>query len=181
SGVDRTDINRQYYQLFAGVEHAALVDAGRDWYLQYRAQPTAFVTASIGAIEEHRAAGDRIVLVSGSCRPVLEPLAQDVGADLVLCTEPLVGDDGRLTGAVVRPMIGDNKADAVGSTISALGFEAADCFCYGDHASDLGMLSQVGHPRMVGADPVLTEYAQRLGWPVLPATAGPLAESRVPR
>jgi HAD superfamily hydrolase (TIGR01490 family) len=181
SGVDRTEINRKYYQRFAGVEHRSLVDAGRDWYIQYRAQPTAFVTSVIGAIEAHRAAGDRIVLVSGSFRPVLDPLATDIRADLVLCTEPLVADDGRLTGAVVRPMIGDNKADAVGATISALGFTPAECFCYGDHASDLGMLSLVGNPRVVGADPVLTEYAQRLGWPVLPATTGPRAEIRVPR
>lgn len=172
AGVERIEINRKYYRLFTGVDHAALRDAGYDWYIQYRAEPTAFVTATLAAIEEHRAAGDLIVLVSGSCRPCLDPLAKDVGAGLVLCSEPVVGEDGTLTGEVVRSMIGDNKAAAVAETMTRLGFDPRECSCYGDHASDLGMLSTVGHPTVVGADPVLIEHARRNGWPVLPATAG---------
>ena len=40
------------------------------------------------------------------------------------------------------------------------------------------MLARVGNPRVVGADPVLTEHAGRFGWPVLPAATGPLPLTR---
>lgn len=93
----------------------------------------------------------------------------EVLADRVACTEPIVDGSGRLTGEVVRPMIGTNKALAVVETVGALNLIADDCFCYGDHSSDLQMLSTVGHPRVVGKDPVLLEQALRNGWPVLPA------------
>ncbi|WP_123603224.1 HAD family phosphatase [Micromonospora sp. Llam0] len=85
----------------------------------------------------------------------------------------LVGPDGRLTGEVRQPMIGAAKAAAVVHVIASLDLVAADCYAYGDHASDLEMLLQVGHPVVVGTDPVLLDHANRRGWRVLPADAGP--------
>ena len=174
AGVDRMEINRMYYRLFAGVPLAHLLAAGQDWYRQYRESPTAFIGATLSAIAEHRARGDMVVLISGSFRACLQPLAADVLANQVVCTEPIVDEDGRLTGQVVRPMIGSNKAAAVAETITSLGLLPADCFCYGDHSSDLKMLLEVGHPRVVGGDLVLLKHARRNGWPVLPADPSPI-------
>jgi HAD superfamily hydrolase (TIGR01490 family) len=172
AGVDRTEVVRAYYRQFAGVPLARLTAAGEDWYAGYRHRPAAFVAATLAALVRHRAAGDAVVLVSGSFPVCLRPLAREVGADLVLCTEPVVAADGRLTGAVERPMIGAAKVDAVVATIAARGLAAADCYAYGDHASDLGMLCHVGHPVVVGDDPVLRAYAWERDWPVLPAGGG---------
>jgi HAD superfamily hydrolase (TIGR01490 family) len=171
AGVDRMEINRLYYRLLAGVPQTELDEAGRTWWRQFRQEPTAFVASTRAALAGHRAVGDTVVLVSGSFASVLGPLAEEVGADDVLCTEPIVGGDGRLTGDVTRPMIGANKGAAVRSVLSARGAVAADCFCYGDHASDLDMLTAVGHPRVVGGDPVLLAAAATGGWPVLPVDA----------
>ncbi|WP_059012655.1 HAD family hydrolase [Streptomyces specialis] len=173
-GVPRTEINRRYYRRFAGVEHRELADAGREWYEEYRASRTAVVVSAWAAASRHRNAGDTVVLVSGSFRGLLEPMADDLGADVILCSEPIVGPDGRLTGEIQRPMIGENKAAAVRATMARLGLGPDDCTCYGDHSSDLDMLMAVGNPVVVGADPVLIGQAQTLDWPVLPATPGPL-------
>jgi HAD superfamily hydrolase (TIGR01490 family) len=171
-GRPRSDVNRAYYQLFAGVPYASLREAGELWYADYRRRPDAFVAATVAALARHREAGDTTALVSGSFRACLDPLARDLGADLVLCTEPVVGEDGRLTGAVVRPMIGHVKAAAVSETLTALGADPAASFGYGDHASDLDMLTRIGRPRVVGHDPVLRARAAEYGWPVLdPAPA----------
>ena len=169
AGVDRTEINRAYYRLLAGVPSSELSSDGREWYEEYRRGPDAFVAATLAAVAGHREAGVEVVLVSGSFPGVLEPLAEDVGADEVLCTEPIAGDDGRLTGEVVRPMIGANKGAAVRALLSARAADPAVCFSYGDHASDLEMLRAVGHPHVVGEDPVLLAAAASGGWPVLPA------------
>lgn len=173
SGVHRTHINRAYYGHFAGAAVGDVRRAGARWYAEYRDRPDAFVTAALRAIDEHRRAGAAVVLVSGSFRPVLEPLADDLGADAILCTEPEVGEDGRYTGRVERPMIGDGKARAVADHIAALGIAAGRCAAYADHASDLDMLHVVGRPTVVGDDPVLRDHAAREGWPVLPRTTGP--------
>ncbi|MFC3995594.1 HAD family hydrolase [Nocardiopsis sediminis] len=168
-GLPRTEVNRAYYRLYAGVPLAELMEAGRAWYARYRERPDAFVPASLAALAAHRRSGDTVVLVSGSFPGCLEPIAADLGADLVLCTEPLAGDDGILTGEVRRPMIGEAKADAVQQTIADLGLDPADCSAYGDHATDLDMLGRVGHPSVVGEDPVLLAHARENGWPVLSA------------
>jgi HAD superfamily hydrolase (TIGR01490 family) len=167
----RAAANRAYYRRFAGVPSVALAEAGSQWYAQYRRRPDAFVASTMAALAEHRAAGDLLVLVSGSCRAVLDPLAADVGADKVLCTELVVDADGRLTGEVSRSMIGSAKAEAAAALLDGLGASPADCFAYGDHASDLDLLTAVGSPRVVGDDPVLATWARRHGWPVLSACA----------
>lgn len=174
AGGHRSEVNRAYYRGFAGIAAADLLAEGRDWYGAYRTRPDAYVSATLDAIERHRRAGDLVVFVSGSFSACLDPLAADLGADLVLGTEPIVGADGRLTGDVVRPMIGEVKALAVRETLTARDLSPEDCHCYGDHASDLDMLQQVGHPTVIGADPVLTAHAERHGWARLAAAPGPL-------
>ncbi|MFF3455492.1 HAD family hydrolase [Streptomyces sp. NPDC002730] len=167
--VDRSEINRAYYRLFKGVSQQELVAAGRDWYDGYRNGPSAFVGATLDALDRHRAAGDLICLVSGSFRAVLEPLAEEIAAEIILCTEPVVGEDGLLTGEVHQPMIGAAKTAAVAGTIAAHRLSPADCYGYGDHLSDLGLLEQVGNPHVVDVDPALVALAKERGWPVLPS------------
>lgn len=164
----RTAANRAYYRRFAGVGEAELADAGRRWYARHRLRPDAFVASARQALAEHQTAGDLVVLVSGSCRALLDPLAADVGADQVLCTELVTRADGRLSGEVDRPMIGPAKAEAAVELLNSLGIDPADCFAYADDASDLDLLLVVGSARVVGDDPVLASWAARRGWPVLP-------------
>ncbi|GHC70328.1 HAD-IB family hydrolase [Streptomyces cinnamoneus] len=173
AGADRAERNRAYYRRFAGVPLARLQRAGEQWYAAYRRNRAAFVTAGLAALDRHRDAGHGVVLVSGSTHALLAPLARDVGADLVLCTEQITGPDGVLTGEVHHPMIGEAKARAVTALLAQLPAAAEDCFGYGDHTSDLAMLRAVGRPAVVGGDPALLAQARRHGWPVLPATAGP--------
>ncbi|MFD9813418.1 HAD family hydrolase [Streptomyces sp. NPDC059080] len=169
--VPREEGNRAYYTNFAGVPAAGLIDAGRDWYAAYRRGPDAFVTATARALVRHQAAGDRIVLVSGGFAACLRPLADDFAVDLTLCSDPLIAD-GTFTGEVGTAMIGKAKAVAVAQAIEEFGLSAADCWAYGDHSSDLDMLSSVGNPVVIGDDPVLCGYVRSQGGSILPTTGG---------
>lgn len=173
AGLDRTAINRAYYRLYASASLVELLDAGERWYATLCRQPDPYLAAGLSALTRHRAAGDVVVLVSGSFRACLGPIAAHVGAGHVLCTEPLVDEDGRLTGDVRRPMIGGRKADAVAEMMRTLEVDPELCYAYGDHASDLEMLSLVGHAVVVGSDPVLASRARVSRWRVLPATRAP--------
>ncbi|MEU9072191.1 HAD-IB family hydrolase [Streptomyces sp. NPDC048109] len=176
AGVAREECNRAYYRLFAGVGTACFEHACRQWYGELRTRPDAAVAPVLRALRAHRRRGDLVVLVSGSASGLLAPLALDVGADVVLATEQLA-ERGVLTGEVRRPMVGAAKAEGVVRTLEARGLPASSCHAYGDHASDLAMLSLVGHPRVVGADPLLGLHARARGWPVLPSAPGPLRSS----
>ncbi|MBN0047144.1 HAD-IB family hydrolase [Streptomyces actuosus] len=171
---DREALNRSYYRRFAGVPLAVLAAAGQRWFDGYRRGAAAFMSAAVDAVAAHRAAGREVVLVSGSMRPLLSPLAEELGASAVVCTELVVGPDGVLTGEVHRPMIGEAKAEAAVRLMRERGADPRHCYAYGDHESDLALLHAVGRPAVVGGSPTLREEAERLGWPVAPARRGPL-------
>jgi HAD superfamily hydrolase (TIGR01490 family) len=172
-GADREVINRRYYATYAGADWSALVDEGLRWYRRYRAGPAPYVSGGIAALNRHRASGHTIVLVSGSFEPCLRPVADHLGADALLCTEVEVDSSGRMTGRALRPMVGSAKGVAARAFMADAGVPPAACFGYGDHASDLAMLAEVGHPAVVGTDPVLLDRARRDYWPRLPAHAVP--------
>ncbi|MFC5204309.1 HAD family hydrolase [Streptomyces kaempferi] len=171
-GADRAEMNRAYYQLYAGVALSSLRAAGRAWYRDFTSRPEPYVSASVAALAEHRRAGHMVVLVSGSAHPLVDPAAEALRAELTLCTELEVDDKGLLTGRVTRTMIGTDKARAVTELRERHGVAAEDCFAYGDHASDLAMLRAVGTAVVVGEDPVLLRHARQEGWSVLPGIAG---------
>ncbi|HEX6472300.1 MAG TPA: HAD-IB family hydrolase [Streptosporangiaceae bacterium] len=163
----RHEVNRRYHRLFAGEAAARLAAAGRAWFDAELAAGEVFIPAVLAELRGHKAAGTRVVLVSGQFFACLDPIAAAVGADRSIGTEPLMAG-GRLTGEVRRPNIGAAKADAVRSEAASRGLRLADCHAYGDHSSDLPMLQEVGHPVVVGDDPALTAHATARGWRVIP-------------
>lgn len=172
-GTPREEINRAYYENFVGVSKDELETAGLAWHEVYRARPHAYIVATARAIRAHRRAQHVIALVSGGFFACLDPIGHQVGADIVIGTEPIVDGDGLLTGEVVEPMIGDAKGVAAERVIGTSEIPLQDCFAYADHSSDLRLLRAVGRARIVGANPVLVDEAERLSWPQLPADGLP--------
>jgi len=54
---------------------------------------------------------------------------------------------------------------------AARGVDLRSSHAYGDHASDLPVLSLVGRPVVVGDDPVLAGHAALRGWTRLPGAS----------
>lgn len=170
AGWTRQQTNRAYYRVYANQSADRLTAHGEQWFADEQARGGLFVGPVLDALRAHQADGDLTVLVSGSFPPCVDPIARYVGADVVMCTRPEVVD-GCYTGHVDIPVIGPAKADAVRDIVRRHGLRAQDCYAYGDHASDLPMLRSVGHPVVVGADPVLDPIARESGWQRLPVAA----------
>ena len=102
-------------------------------------------------IEEHRAAGREIVIVSSSGAEMVEPIGEMLGADRVVATR-MVTEDGRYTGEIDFYAYGENKAAAMREVAAESGYDLADCYAYSDSVTDLPMLSAVGHPTAVNPD-----------------------------
>ncbi|WP_246257099.1 HAD family hydrolase [Amycolatopsis anabasis] len=166
-GTPREQANRLFYRRFAGRKAAELAEFGRAWFAEHLRRGGLFHTDVLAALRGHRAAGATVVFLSGSFPACLDPVAEYCDADLVLCTQ-LELRDGVCTGEVTRTMIGDAKANAARELIERSGAPAAECFAYGDHTSDLGLLRLVGNPVVVGPNPEMAVVAAELGWPHLP-------------
>jgi HAD superfamily hydrolase (TIGR01490 family) len=117
-------------------------------------------------IEEHRAAGRDVVIVSSSGDEVVSAIGELLGVDRVIATRMVV-EDGRFTGEVEFYAAGPNKATAIVELAEAEGYDLAACYAYSDSVTDAPMLECVGHPTAVNPDRGLRRLAAERGWPVL--------------
>jgi HAD superfamily hydrolase (TIGR01490 family) len=117
-------------------------------------------------IEEHKAAGDRVVIVSSSGEEIVEPIGAMLGADAVIATRMVIDDDGRYTGEIGFYAFGQHKATAIRELAAARGWDLASCHAYSDSVTDLPLLSVVGHPTAVNPDRALRRHAVEHGWPI---------------
>jgi HAD superfamily hydrolase (TIGR01490 family) len=130
-------------------------------------------------IEEHKAAGRAVVVISTSGEEVVAPIAEMVGADHVVATRMVV-EDGRYTGEIAFYAYGQAKADAVRDLAAEQRYDLAECYAYSDSHTDLPMLAEVGHPNAVNPDRALRREAVSRGWPVLDFAHPVPLRSRVP-
>lgn len=170
AGTPREETNREYYRNFIGERATDVAASGQRWFAAEMARGGLFHDPAVAEFHRHRDAGAAIVLVSGSFSACLDPIADHLGADLVLSTVPEVLD-GVYTGEVSTTVIGAGKAEAAREAMAKYGATPAECVAYGDHASDLPLLLAVGHGVVVGDDPVLLRHADEHGWDRLPGIA----------
>ncbi|MFG3364531.1 HAD family hydrolase [Streptomyces sp. NPDC048156] len=167
AGVSRRETNREFYRLFAGRPAEEVFAHGRAWFDAELASGTLLHPPAVEALRRHRGEGAVIALVSGSFRPCLQPVAQFLGADEILCSEPeIVG--GHFTGHLEHAVIGPEKGRLARELMARRAVPAARAAAYGDHASDLDLLRSVGHPVAVGDDLVLGAHVTRAGGRTLP-------------
>jgi len=117
-------------------------------------------------IEEHRAAGRAVVIVSSSGEEVVAPIGAMLGADHVVASRMVV-DEGRYTGEVDFYAFGPFKAEAMHDLAERHHWRLADSFAYTDSFTDVPMLEAVGHPFAVNPDRALRRKATAREWPVL--------------
>lgn len=132
-------------------------------------------------VEQHRAQGDCVYIVSASLQEIVQAIADDLGFDGALGTVCEV-KDGEYTGRAVRALHAEAKAECVRELAAHRGFDLAECTAYSDSHTDLPFLEVVGHPVVVNPDRELRHVAGERGWPVLEfrASAYPHARRRVP-
>lgn len=131
-----------------------------------------------GLIEDHKAAGREVVIVSSSGEEVVGPIGAMLGADRVVATRMVV-EDGRYTGQISYYAYGPAKAAAIRELAAAEGYDLADCYAYSDSVTDLPMLEAVGHPAAVNPDRGLRRAARERDWPVLVFTRPVSLRSRL--
>ena len=120
------------------------------------------------AIDEHRAAGRRLVMATTSPYVFVKPFADLLGFDDVVATEWERTDDGlSFTGQMAGDFVwGRAKADAVARWADEHGGNLSESWAYSDSYFDAPLLAMVGHPVVVNPDLQLRIAATIRGWPV---------------
>jgi HAD superfamily phosphoserine phosphatase-like hydrolase len=152
---------RDLAQLFRGCSQAD-VDGIATWVMDGVLWPRRHegVLAELAA---HRAAGARVVLVSGTYQPMLERFAARIGAEAY--GSRLEMRDGAATGALQGVNTGGRKVATLRDVLQGAPLVAA----YGDSWADAPMLESSDAPVAVGPDRRLAELARERGWRVIEA------------
>lgn len=154
---------RRSVQSLSGQREAELAERAVVFYGQL-VRPL-FRPGARQALDTHRAAGDRLVLLTSSSNYVSEQVCRELALDDYVCNRFEVDAEGRYTGQPIEPLCyGEGKVELAERYAGALGLRLTDCSFYTDSAADLPMLEAVGYPVCVHPDPKLRRIARRRGW-----------------
>jgi fatty acyl-CoA reductase len=159
---DRGEFIRVFLRRYSGMPVARLESVVSGGYRETLLRHT--MPAAIARIKEHRAAGHRTVLVTGSIGTLVAPLAD-------LFDEVVAGSmherDGVLTGYLAQPpLVDEARAAWLLRYAETNGFDLSQSYGYGDSHADLVWLELLGNPSAVNPDTNLSREAQRRRWSI---------------
>ncbi|MBF8781542.1 HAD family hydrolase [Pseudomonas fulva] len=122
---------------------------------------------AVKLIEQHRGAGDQLVIITATNRFVTDPIARRLGVRTLLATE-CEQRNGRYTGRSTDiPCFREGKVTRLQRWMLENGHDLTDSCFYSDSLNDLPLLERVTHPVAVDPDPTLRAEAERRGWKII--------------
>jgi HAD superfamily hydrolase (TIGR01490 family) len=118
-------------------------------------------------LAQHRAAGDRILVISASAHFLVSAIAERLGVEEVLAIdleEQHGCYSGRTRGVLTYR---DGKVTRLHAWLEEHGESLEGAYFYSDSRNDLPLLSLVASPHTVNPDPTLRAHAEQAGWPIL--------------
>ncbi|MBD8482422.1 MULTISPECIES: HAD family hydrolase [Pseudomonas] len=161
----RLDLNEYLnftLEILAATDVAQLDEWHRD-FMRDCIEPIMLPKAA-ALLQQHRDAGDKLVIITATNRFVTGPIAERLGVETLLATEVEMVD-GRYTGRSYDvPCFKEGKVTRLNRWLEENGYDLHDSYFYSDSMNDLPLLEQVTHPVVVDPDPRLHEEAKRRGW-----------------
>ncbi|SPJ34434.1 HAD family hydrolase [Kushneria phyllosphaerae] len=118
-------------------------------------------------LEQHRARGDLILIITATNRFITGPIAKRLGVEHLIAVEPEM-EGGRYTGRVVGiPSFREGKITRLEHWIKAHDVSLEGAFFYSDSQNDLPLLERVDNPVAVDPDPVLADLARQRHWQII--------------
>lgn len=119
------------------------------------------------AIEAHRQAGDRLLVISASAAFLVQPIAARLGVEDVLAID-LEVVDGLYTGRTLGVLTyREGKVLRLADWLELHGETLEGASFYSDSRNDLPLLKAVPRAVAVNPDPVLEAQAEERGWEVV--------------
>jgi len=118
-------------------------------------------------LDEHRARGHELLIVTATNRFVTAPIAAALGVDNLLASEGEMVD-GVYTGEPAGiPTYREGKVARLQEWLQGRDTTLAGAYFYSDSHNDLPLLERVDNPVAVDPDETLLAVARERGWPVI--------------
>ena len=123
-------------------------------------------------LQKHRARGDTLLIITATNRFVTAPIAEALGVDHLLATDPEQIDNrytGRVTGT---PTFKEGKVKRLHEWLAATHHSLDGSWFYSDSLNDIPLLEIVTYPVAVDPDETLAQHAEMKGWPIMSLREG---------
>lgn len=118
-------------------------------------------------IEQHRARGDFLLIITATNGFITRPIAELLKVDEILATDPELSD-GRYTGRYLgTPCFGEGKVTNLEHWLEGSPHSLQGSYFYSDSINDLPLLERVSHPVAVNPDSRLQAVAEAHHWPIM--------------
>ncbi|UVM22169.1 HAD family hydrolase [Pseudomonas wadenswilerensis] len=152
-------------EILATTEMAQLDEWHRD-FMRDCVEPI-ILPKALALLEKHRAAGDKLVIITATNRFITGPIAKRLGVQTLLATECEMLD-GRFSGRSTDiPCFREGKVTRLNRWLLENGYSLEDSYFYSDSMNDLPLLEKVTRPVAVDPDPNLRAEAEKRGWQVI--------------
>lgn len=163
--IDMEKVVEKLTRRLEGRDEASMEADVREWF--HRDVKQHFIPEMLERVDEHRAEGHQLVLLTASSPYVSRAAVEYAELDDYLCTRFEV-DDGVFTGQLEHPMCyGPGKVELAKAWAREHHVDLSKSYFYTDSYTDLPMLGEVGHPIAVNPDPRLSRHAEREGFPAM--------------
>ena len=123
--------------------------------------------AGADKIEEHRAKGDELVIITATNSFVTGPIAEAFGITNLIATEPEIAN-GQYTGKIDGiPCFQDGKITKLNKWLENSEMNLEGSYFYSDSHNDLPLLEQVTYPVAVDPDEILKKTANERDWKII--------------
>lgn len=166
--IPRGVLNRNYYKFFKNESLENLFELGKLWFNDCLSKENLFINETRDKLNWHKANSDKVIFVSGSMLPLLQPIADFLGVDDILCTRLCYNEEKILTGEIDSlQTIGLGKKLAIQKYAQKKNINLLESYAYGDDFSDLDMLLSVGNGVYVGNDSNMLEIVKKYNLEVI--------------
>lgn len=126
---------------------------------------------ALDLVEQHRAQGDLIAIVTATNEFVTQPIAQAFGVEHLIAVKLVRDAEGRVTGEIDGvPSFREGKITRVEQWLAEMGHSLTDfqrVSFYSDSPNDLPLLEQSTDPVATNPSPALEAEAKARGWRLL--------------
>ena len=130
----------------------------------------AITPQALQLVEQHRAQGETLVMVTATNEFVTGPIAQAFGMDVLLAVQLVRDEQGNFTGEIDgTPSLREGKVTRVNQWLAEQGLSLTEVHAtfYSDSMNDLPLLERVHEPVATNPDARLLDIATQRGWRIL--------------
>jgi HAD superfamily hydrolase (TIGR01490 family) len=146
--------------------------AWREQYLEERIRPLIGAAAQ-ALVEQHREAGDTLMIITATNSFVTRPIADIFGVENLIATEPKREGERFVAAIEGIPAFQEGKVQRLQAWLEERPQLDGERWFYSDSRNDVPLLERVDHPVAVDPDETLAQIAAERGWPIISLHGGP--------